>query len=269
MAKKNQATGIYDPETGTFIQTAPAKKKHPINFVIIAVVILILVIVANMGKSSDQKTASDSESGSKTEQNAEIDTGEKEDVKTDLSNVQSEHTLHAGKYTGGIDIPAGKFNITAISGTGNVMTSLNAFTAGGINAVMGISDDDMYSQTYNGAKIPKGETLYIKGNLVVKIEYTKIESDFTGRIADNENVTELGPGQYTTGEEIPEGTYIIEAVSGTGNVQSSGIKEGINEIMGISDDDMYIPRFEHMYLETGRELKISSLTVRLIPETTP
>ena len=64
-----------------------------------------------------------------------------------------------------MDFPAGKYDIVAVSGGGNVSSS-NAFS-GGINAVMGTEEQnevaDMYEQEYKNIDLPEGTTLTIDG----------------------------------------------------------------------------------------------------------
>lgn len=57
-----------------------------------------------------------------------------------MAPVPFETERDSGNYTSGIDFPAGKYDITAVFGGGNVSSS-NAFS-GGINAIMGVTDDD-------------------------------------------------------------------------------------------------------------------------------
>lgn len=81
------------------------------------------------------------------------------------STISFEQEFSSGNYTAGIDFPAGKYDIVAVSGGGNVSSS-NAFD-GGINAVMGTEDKnelmDMYEQEYSNIDLPDGTTLTISG----------------------------------------------------------------------------------------------------------
>ena len=53
--------------------------------------------------------------------------------------------LGSGYYTAGIDFPAGTYDIEAISGNGNV-SSDNMYD-GGLNAIMGVKEDEMYQKS--------------------------------------------------------------------------------------------------------------------------
>jgi hypothetical protein len=131
---------------------------------------------------------------------------------------------------------------------------------------MGISDLEMYSETFNGAKLPEGAYISITGTLVLKMEYTRVDSAFTGRTSDESAALTLTPGQYVVGEDFPAGTYTLVAEDGAGNVTSSDIFfGGINEMFGKSDLSMYTPRFDNVELKDGWDLKISGVTVRMIP----
>jgi len=97
-----------------------------------------------------------------------VETGSPAPVETPAptpSTISFEQEFSSGNYTAGIDFPAGKYDIVAVSGGGNVSSS-NAFD-GGINAVMGTEDKnelmDMYEQEYKNIDLPDGTTLTISG----------------------------------------------------------------------------------------------------------
>ena len=97
-----------------------------------------------------------------------VETGSPAPVETPAptpSTISFEQEFSSGNYTAGIDFPAGKYDIVAVSGGGNVSSS-NAFD-GGINAVMGTEDKnelmDMYEQEYSNIDLPDGTTLSISG----------------------------------------------------------------------------------------------------------
>ncbi len=75
--------------------------------------------------------------------------------------------LGSGNFVAGDDFPAGVYNITAVSGGGNV-SSDNLYN-GGINAVMGNADlnistgSDFYQQEYKNIELTEGVTLSISG----------------------------------------------------------------------------------------------------------
>jgi len=278
MAKKNQT--IIDPQTGQPIQTAP--KKKGCGWIVIIPVALIIVIVAVFGQKSEPETApSSGDKAAQTqtgENTADEPTGtdaapsenaEAEPAAPDLSAVATEYTLTAGQYYAGIDIPCGKFDLTAVSGSGNVSSS-NIYS-GGINGLYAKPGDgpDYYKEAYNGIKLPEGERIEICSNLVVKIEYTRIDAGFTGRTEDEANKITLIDGNYDIGDDIPAGLYTVRVTEGSGNVSCNVYGGGLNEIMGAPGTDQsilaYIPEFKNAYLPAGEELTIRGMTVDLIP----
>lgn len=184
----------------------------------------------------------------------------------ELPSVQEPYSaeLGSGHYTAGIDIPAGTYQLTAVKGRGNVMSS-NMFS-GGINAIMGISDSDLYIKEFKNLKLPAGETLSISGVVV------KMESDHadTGGMKARENDTAkevtLSNGHYIAGTDFEAGTYDITLVKGNGNVMSDNMFQGgLNVIMGDKDNDMYIQSFQNAVFDAGNELTISGCTIKLTP----
>lgn len=228
--------------------------------------------------SVESKTASKTESktASKEESKTESKTASKEESKSeskkepkteDYSNVATEYTLTAGNYTAGVDIPAGRCNATAVSGSGNLSSS-NMFT-GGVNEMFGIDDGDgFYTDSFTGISLPEGTVLCLNNDLTVKFTYTKIESDYTGRTYDEGAAITLGGGNFEAGTDFPEGVYNIVALSGTGNLSSSNMFDGgLNEMFGIDDGTgFYNSQFMNAELPSGTTLTISGgLSVKLIP----
>lgn len=70
-------------------------------------------------------------------------------------------TLGNGNFTAGSDFEPGVYDIVAVSGGGNVSSS-NIFS-GGINAVMGVANDDFYQKEYKNVELPEGTKLTIDG----------------------------------------------------------------------------------------------------------
>lgn len=79
--------------------------------------------------------------------------------------------LGNGNFIAGEDFPAGTYDLTALSGGGNVSSS-NMFE-NGINAIMGVSDDPtlggLYDKSYRNVELPEGTELKING---VKLSLT-------------------------------------------------------------------------------------------------
>lgn len=85
---------------------------------------------------------------------------------------------------------------------------------------------------------------------------------------NEEEFTTAQSGTYTAGTDFPAGVYDIEAVSGNGNVQGTGL----NEIMGVGTgyagiDDMYVNKYDNKTFEDGDTLELSGVSVKLVPQT--
>ena len=72
--------------------------------------------------------------------------------------------LSAGMYIVGEDVPPGKYDITAISGSGNFFGK-----PGIVTEMMGTDDSEYYIPSYNNAIFKNGNTIEIKGTLVVNL----------------------------------------------------------------------------------------------------
>ena len=85
---------------------------------------------------------------------------------------ETEIFLSAGNYFAGVDFPAGTYDIVAVSGGGNVLSS--NFINGGINAVLGDESytseyGDFYQRGYKNIRLPEGTELRIMSSLVVQL----------------------------------------------------------------------------------------------------
>ena len=187
-------------------------------------------------------------------------------------SIAFDQEFSSGNYTAGVDFPAGKYDIVAVSGGGNVSSS-NAFS-GGINAVMGTEDQnelmDMYEQEYKNIDLPEGVVLSISG---VTVRLTCDDASGAPLTPRNQEITEtvdLGNGNFVAGEDFPAGVYNIVAVSGGGNVSSSNLYDGgINAILGTEDQnelmDMYEQEYKNIDLPDGTTLTIDGVQVQLVP----
>lgn len=165
-----------------------------------------------------------------------------------------EVTVGAGNYAAGIDIPVGTYNITAISGGGNI------FSTTGLNEIMGV-DGGIYIPTYNNAKLGSRSILEISGDLTVKLVSENAQvSSVTARPPSGGNPITLSSGEYTAGVDFPVGIYNVTWVKGNGNVISSS---GLNEIMGTYDG--YIKQYNNAVFLSGSTLELSGVTVTLTP----
>jgi hypothetical protein len=239
--------------------------KHKILTVIIVLVLIGLASSAS-GKK-DVATTSKTSSNDSSKTSASVKADDTKTVKEDLSAVAKEYTLTAGYFTAGIDLPAGECNVIAVSGTGNLSSS-NIYS-GGVNEMFGVDDGSgLYTASFNGLKFPKSTKLSLNGDLVVKLTFTQIDSNFSGRTYDENSATTLSSGNYTAGKDFPVGIYKIIAISGTGNLSSSNIYDGgVNEMFGADDGSgLYNAQFLNAELNDKVTLTISGgLTIKLIP----
>lgn len=180
--------------------------------------------------------------------------------------------LIGGHYVSGIDFPPGVYNIKALRGGGNVISS-NAYD-GGINAIMGSPEmnryNDAYHEKYANIRLEKGVTLSISGVIVEISSLDASASPLARRSQPNLSSITLSNGHFIAGQDFSPGVYDIIAASGRGNVISSNmISGGINAIMGSPKDagssDAYEERYNNISLEDGVTLTIDGLSVRLVP----
>lgn len=80
--------------------------------------------------------------------------------------------LGAGLYVVGDDIPPGKYFCEAIMGTGNFQGNVAALGMMGLNELMGVGDS-IYISTYNNLRLAVGDTINIRGELVVRFSEAK------------------------------------------------------------------------------------------------
>lgn len=223
--------------------------KKKIKWIVLAV--LIIGVLGAMLGGGDDSSDSDKETKEKTEQVEEV---------SEPYTVQ----LTSGNYTAGIDIPIGKYNITAISGKGNVSSS-NLYN-GGINAMMGIDDGSgLYEATFNNLDLSKDVILTISGGVTIELnsDSAKTKSLKTRKVQGEECI--LNSGNYTAGNDFVEGVYNISIVSGNGNVSSSNLYDGgINAIMG-TDGDIYEKEYKNIKLPKNATLEVSGCQIKLTP----
>jgi hypothetical protein len=92
----------------------------------------------------------------------------KEPTKEAKKPVKKEYTFSSGNYIAGEDFPAGRYDIIAIKGNGNVYSD-NSFD-NGINAVMGVGDDEFYEKEYKNISLKNKIALHIS-DVTVKLIY--------------------------------------------------------------------------------------------------
>lgn len=186
----------------------------------------------------------------------------------DFQNVDRVWEIKDGYYTAGVDIPAGKFDITPTGGIGYVSSdedSANLCSSGYDSKKYG-----EYANSYKNYKLKKGEILEVQG-VQIKITYSVVSSDVIGRVYDNENAIELSAGNYEVGKDLVPGRYNVKYVSGEGGYVSSNRSEGecilSSNIDGDSKTDEYVDCVSNVLLEQGEVIEVTSgLTVLFVPE---
>lgn len=107
--------------------------------------------------------------------NVTVKISSKENVDTSNLNQREntatkEHTFSSGNYTAGEDFEAGIYDIIATKGNGNV--SSDNMYEGGLNAVMGVGNDEMYQKQYKNINLGQDVVLTISG-VTVKLVPSK------------------------------------------------------------------------------------------------
>jgi hypothetical protein len=256
----------------------PEKAKKPLYkkwwFWVLALVVLIIIIIiiiaASAGDGKDDTIG--------TTNTPLADTGETETAPAEKAPAATPVRLELsnGHYTAGIDFPAGRYDIEAVSGSGNVSSS-NMYS-GGINAIMGTKEEneaigsDIYEQKYANINLPDGVVLSISG---VTVRITSEAADgapLKTRRQPNTETVELGSGNFVAGTDFSAGTYDIIAVSGGGNVSSDNMYDGgINAIMGTADknkeigSNLYQQEYKNIELPKGTTLTVSGVGIKLVP----
>lgn len=178
----------------------------------------------------------------------------------DMSKVEGtfETYLGAGVYTAGLDIPTGRYNLSAYSGSGNVHSYK------GINEIMGFPASNYQIETFNGLSLAEGAKLEVGGTLVLFMHSDNAKIyDMSTRQITNEYEVYLTPGNYIAGVDFPVGVYNVVATDGSGNVHCRDAE--LNEILSTVADDMRITQFNNAEFKDGSTLEVSSCSIRLVP----
>lgn len=105
-----------------------------------------------------------------TEKPSEKPTEKSEEQKTSDTQPNSDSTyeLTAGNYEVPADIPAGKYDIVAVSGHG-VFTINNTDVYADLSEFLGVDNDEYAIKEYKNAKILEGNTIEISSTLKAKL----------------------------------------------------------------------------------------------------
>ena len=212
---------------------------------------------ATYGTESPNETTEVKENDGKNTEEKEKEQKEREEEQSEVKVEAYSTELTAGYYTGGVQLPIGKYNISLISGSGNV------FSDTGLNEIFD-SDTSFGIDKYNNFRLSAGDILNISGNLKLKLECEEADMSTLSEL-DNSSAEEieLETGNYIAGEDFPVGTYDIVRSQGDGNVF---VDEGliVNEMIG-ADETYYIKQFKNCTFTEGTTIELSGVSVKLIP----
>lgn len=217
------------------------------------------------GESSEQTEGTQTEAATTTEAGQSADETAEPEETTEPVAEHFEVDLSAGNYVAGVDIPAGTYNLTATSGSGNVSSS-NMYS-GGLNEIMGSPADEYTQETFNNLSLPEGETLSLTGTVVLHIVSEDAQTgNMTSRVVGSEVQTDLSAGNYTAGTDFPAGVYNIVSTGSSGNVSSDNMYDGgLNEVMGDGSDGFSVKQVNNVELPEGTVLTVSGASIQLVP----
>ena len=197
-----------------------------------------------------------------------IDDAKSEYQSRDLPDVPHRWTLTAGNYWAGEDIPSGKIDLSAVSGSGNVVGG--DWLEGGINEIL--AADPQYAgwtSSFRGLKLLRGDILSVTSDLVVELNYSLVWYGTGTENRIESAAVELGPGNYEF-SDLPHG-YLpqdVTAVSGMGNFYGGEQFEGgVNATMAADPQyPGFISRFRGFLIEKGDTFSITGdLVLRFTP----
>lgn len=238
--------------------------------IVVVIVIGIIAAVAGGGSSeSDNGTDEGNNSQASTTQTEPQESSENTSSEPQesaaLATEHYEVDLSSGNYVAGVDIPAGTYNLTATSGSGNVSSS-NMYS-GGLNEIMGSPADEYTQETFNNLSLPEGETLSLTGTVVLHIVSEDAQTgNMSSRVVGSEVQTDLSAGNYTAGTDFPAGVYNIVSTGSSGNVSSDNMYDGgLNEVMGDGSDGFSVKQVNNVELPEGTVLTVSGASIQLVP----
>ena len=90
---------------------------------------------------------------------------------TELPEVQrSTLYLGPGMYVVGEDVPAGKYDVTARSGSGNFMGTVAALPLHSLNEILSATPGTYETMSYSGLRLADGDSFEVKGDLQIRLD---------------------------------------------------------------------------------------------------
>ena len=168
-------------------------------------------------------------------------------------------SIKPGTYLIGKNIPPGKYDLEAESGSGDFcILEHNAMDWHPAHK-MGVEGDDC-SRRFRNLTLKKGDTLEVNGNLHLK---TRAAASIKNVLAEA-----LDPGNYKIGSDLLPGTYNLEVRSGKGQIYTTVTdQEGNPFFQEMAKDDKKLAKtYENLELTEETQLFIrGNLNMKLIP----
>ena len=218
--------------------------------IITALIVIVIIIVAASSSSSKPK-----DSTSNRTSNPPASTAQQESASSQPPAKPAERqvtgtavTLGAGTFTGGQDVKAGLYDVTAPGQQGNFQ----------------VSGADEYNEILGGADlgVPKIRVQISSGDKIELSSLTAVTfTPVTAPFVTAHSAAQLYAGTWVVGQDIGAGRYVAKPGAGqSGNFITSG---GTNEILG---GQYGVPQVT-VNLSNGDIITISSLSeVDLTPQ---
>lgn len=179
---------------------------------------------------------------------------------TPVPTVSVDKTLTSGFYFVGVDIPAGTYNFTAVTGSG-VLFSNDIEMNTNIDA-----KGSEYPSSYNNVVLKNGDVFQVR-HMTVKVASNNASgTQLTARSQSIKDPVTLNSGTFVAGTDFTAGTYDIKVTKGNGSASDDAAsKVSLNVIMGVSTEYSYDQEFKNVQLDKGVTLTLSSISVVLTP----
>jgi uncharacterized protein YjdB len=153
--------------------------------------------------------------------------------------------LSAGKWKAGKNLPAGRYQITTSSGSGNLFIGIG--TNHFVNEILS-SGEDGFGVTVVTTDIKAGDTIQIVG--LDSVKFTRVT---------NVKSNTLHSGYWTVGKDIASGRYKVTTTSGSGNlIIHRGYNLPVNEILSSKSDGFGVTSVT-VTLKSGDRIYIAGL----------